>query len=418
MDVVVIGGGAAGIIAAWRAASLGAKTILIEKTERLGTKILISGGGKCNITHDGPLEDVLRAFRPEEARFIRPACYRFPNTEIVKMLTERGLNVYTREDGRIFPVDQTAKDVVAILASYLRETQVDVRLKCAVLGLVLEGGKIAGVATEQGMIPTRHLVLATGGSSYPKSGTTGDGWGWARASGHRIAKVRAALAPIDLSGSWVTRHPGVALRSVTLKARLGGRETDRWNGDLLMTHHGVSGPCALGVSRKVAEGMESGLVTLEVDLASGQSFEDLSSFLGAQIAGNPRKQASALLEGYIPESLRPEVSRIAALPEGPAQHLSAKALNRIVETLKGLPLGQVTGVPLAKGEVVAGGVSLAEVDPQTMRSKGCPGLYLAGEILDVAGPVGGYNLQAAFATGFVAGETAARDFETFSNKPS
>jgi len=408
-DVVVIGAGAAGIIAAWRSASLGARTLLVEKTPRIGTKIRISGGGKCNITHDGPIEEVLRAFRPNEARFIRPACYRFTNRQIVEMLTSRGLRVYTRPDGCIFPVDQTAKDVVAILEAYLREAGVELCLDCPVRGIEAMDGAISGVRTVD-RIGCRRVVLAVGGSSYSASGTTGDGFVWARALGHTVVKVRAALAPIMLPIPGLEQLVGVALRDVRLKARSRGKEIARWDGDLLFTHRGVSGPTVLGLSRAVAEAVEAGPVLLEVDCLPDHSFESVGAEVRSWCETNPRKQISGVLEGRLPRSAASSVLAAAGV-EGTtaAAQTPQKQRNRLVETLKGWRLGEVGEVWLEKGEVVAGGVSLDEVDSQTMRSRKCNGLYLCGEVLDIAGPVGGYNLHAAFATGYVAGETAARD---------
>ncbi len=415
--VVVVGAGAAGIIAAWNASREGAQVTLLEKTDRLGTKILISGGGKCNITHDGPIEDVLKAFRKNEALFIRPACYRFRNYEVVDMLTSRGLEVYTRPDGRVFPVHQTAKDVVAILESYLQDECVDVRMNTPVRRIRVTDGKVAGVETDLAFLPSEHVVLATGGSSYPKSGTTGDGWPWARAAGHTIVPVRPALAPMELVVDGAPLKAGVALRDTVLKARLAppdshgpGREIARWRGDLLFTHRGVSGPTVLGISRDVAEQERLGTVTLEVDLLPDETFETVSARVRSWCEANPKKGLARFPEGLVPASLEDDLLAAAGLTEDVRAAQAAKrAVNRLVETLKGWPLGKVREVVLAKGEVVAGGVSLDEVDPQTMRSLRCPGLYLCGEVLDIAGPVGGYNLQAAFATGFVAGETAARD---------
>jgi predicted Rossmann fold flavoprotein len=302
--VIVIGAGAAGIIAAWRAASLGAKVTLLEKTNRLGTKILISGGGKCNITHDGPLEDVLRAFRPNEARFIRPACYRFQSTEIVEMLTSRGLEVYTRPDGRIFPVHQTAKDVVAILRTYLDEAGVEVRLETPVTGIDAPHGAVVGVKVGDESIPARRVVLATGGSSYPNSGTTGDGWTWARALGHTIVKVRAALAPMYMELDGMDERAGVALRDCVLKARQAGKEIARWRGDLLLTHRGVSGPTVLGISRVVAERFADGKVTLEVDLRPDESYEVVSEAMKRWAVANPKK----LVGSYVLRRSSPRAS--------------------------------------------------------------------------------------------------------------
>lgn len=445
-DVVVVGGGAAGIFAAWRAATLGAQVLLVEKTSRLGTKILISGGGKCNVAHAGPLEDVLRAFRPNEARFLRPACYRLPNDRIVDLMTSRGLRVYTRPDGRVFPIDQTAKDVMGILRHMLDEAGVEVRLESPVQEIVAESGKILGLrtgdpiprhqgyrrsnaiygakalleevlATEnhlaattgRGFIPCRRVVLATGGSSYPNSGTTGDGWPWAAALGHSLVKIRGALAPIYLRLEGVDRA-GVALRDIVLKARHGGKEVARWRGDLLFTHQGISGPTALGVSRLVAEHLERGETALEVDLLPDIAFEPLAAELLAYGTAHPKRLVATFLEARMPERLVDELLTSSGIePTQAFAKLDRKARNRLASNLKAWPLGPVKAVPIEKGEVAAGGVSLDEVDPQTMRSRLVEGLYLCGEILDLAGPVGGYNLQAAFATGYVAGETAAKD---------
>ncbi len=407
--VIVVGAGAAGIIAAWRAASLGAKVILVEKTVRIGTKILISGGGKCNITHSGPLSQVLRAFRQNEASFIRPSCYRFTNDEIVRMLTDRGLTVYTRPDGRIFPVDQTAKDVVRILKSYLDEVGVDTRFETPVTGLLIEDGRTVGVVTPQGEVRGDAVILCVGGSSYPNSGTTGDGWPWAKAAGHKIMPLRAALAPIymELEPAPEETLSGVALRDILLKARTGGKEMTRWRGDMLYTHQGVSGPTVLGISRVVAEEKEP--VTLDVDLLPDATFEQLGEQWIKVATANPRRLVRSELDEVVPHRLVPLIMAAAKVePETPFSKFDKKARNRLIEVLKRFELGKCRHVPLEKGEVVAGGVSLDEVDPQTMESLKVKGLYFSGEVLDIAGPVGGYNLQAAFATGFVAGESAAQ----------
>lgn len=408
-QVVVVGGGAAGIFAAWNAARHGARVLLIEKTAQLGTKILISGGGKCNLAHNGPLEDVIKAFRPNEARFIRPACYRLTNKSIIEMFTSKGLEVYTRPDGRVFPVHQTAKDVVAILVGYLEEAGVEVWLNCPVHDVTARDGAVEGIETERGFVACSRLVLSVGGSSYPKTGATGDGWPWAKGLGHTIVKVRAALAPMYMELEEPEKRAGVALRNIVLKARINGKEIARWRGDFLFTHKGVSGPVVLGISRVVAEQFAEGIVHLEIDLSPDKSFEELRESVQNWIAQSPKKNISGVLDEIVPSRLENDLLEAAHQSNTPAHGLSKKSINKLTETIKGWQIGVVRTVPLEKGEVVAGGVSLDEVDPQTMRSQKCRGLYLCGEILDVAGPVGGYNLQAAFATGFVAGETAAKD---------
>ncbi len=409
-DVLVVGAGAAGIVAAWRAATVGARVTLLEKNDRIGIKILISGGGKCNITHDGPIEDLLHAFRPNEARFLRPSCYRFTNRDIVGMLTSRGLEVYTRPDGRIFPVNGTAKDVVAILQDYLEQARVRIKLNAAVTGVDWDDGALTGVRLGGGRIPCSQLILSSGGSSYPKTGTTGDAWPWVKKMGHKIVKVRAALAPIILDPAPPTEWAGVALRDCLLRARQDDKTVARRWGDILFTHHGISGPAVLEISREVTERREHGAVSMEVDLTPDQPFEELRESYARNADAFPRRRIREFVDRVAPGRLVNAIMDSAGVERAiTGAHLSARHRNQLVSVLKGWNLGNVQRVPIEKGEVVAGGVALDEVDPQTMRSHLIGGLYLCGEMLDVAGPVGGYNLQGAFSTGYVAGETAARD---------
>jgi predicted Rossmann fold flavoprotein len=407
-DVIVIGGGAAGILAARRAAECGAKVTLLEKNARLGMKILISGGGKCNLTHDGTMEEIRRQFRPNEGRFLKPSFYRFTNQDFLKILHDRGMETYTRPDGRIFPVEPAnAKDVVAILTHYVEEVGVKIRYGAAVTGLVAEAGCIQAVQIGEERFLARRIIVSTGGSSYPATGTTGDGWKWLAALGHQLVPLRAALAPLYLAEAepdW----SGVALRDTVLRARAegGGKEFMRWSGDLLFTHKGLSGPTALGVSREIAE--RDTLSAVEADLAPQKTWEELQADLRRQTQENPRKTVASLIAPFVPARLlEPLLASAGVSGETRGAYLTAKALNKMVTMLKGWPLGTVRLVPLERGEVVAGGVALDEVDVHTMHSNLVRGLYLCGEVLDIAGPVGGYNLQAAWSTGWVAGEAAA-----------
>ena len=410
--ILVIGGGAAGLIAAKRAAELGADVTLLEKNDRLGMKILISGGGKCNLTHAGSMEEVRAAFRQNEARFLKPSFYRYTNDDFLAILHADGMETYVRPDGRVFPVEPAnAKDVVAALSRAVRGAGVAVELGTTVTGLIVEEGQVNGVRTERGDRFADSVIIAVGGSSYPATGTTGDGWRWVAEVGHTLVPLRAALAPIYLEpvqAEW----SGIALRDVVLRARTqtGGKEYVRWRGDVLFTHKGISGPAALGISREIAERMPSGGAGIvEVDLAPDKSFEQLQDGIRAELGMNKRKTIGSIIDGYLPDRLTgPFVAVVGVDPQTTGAHLARKTLNVLCNTLKGWPLGDVRTVPLERGEVVAGGVSLGEVDPQTMQSRLIAGLFLSGEILDIAGPVGGYNLQAAWSTGYVAGESAAK----------
>ncbi len=408
--ILVIGGGAAGMLAARRAAERGARVTLLEKNDRLGMKILISGGGKCNLTHAGDMESLRAKFRPNEARFLKPCFYKSTNEDFLRVLHERGMATYARPDGRVFPVEPAdAKAVVALLTRYVTEAGVTVRYGAAVTGLTATGGAIMGVQVGAEALAASRVVVAVGGSSYPATGTTGDGWRWMADLGHTLVPLRAALAPLYLHDAR-PEHSGVALRDVVLRARPapGAKEFARWTGDLLFTHKGVSGPTALGVSREVAERPAEASSVLEADLAPSETFETLQDKFRRDIRENPRRTAASLAAPYVPARLVDPVLAAAGV-DGATRgaHLPSKSLNRLITVLKGWPLGGVRHVPLERGEVVAGGVSLDEVDPQTMQSRLVRGLFLCGEMLDIAGPVGGYNLQAAWSTGWVAGDAAA-----------
>ena len=396
---------------------------LLEKKNRLGTKILISGGGKCNVTHAGPMEEVRARFRPNEGRFLRPSFYRFTNDDFVEMLTAKGMEVYTRPDGRIFPVPPAdAKDVVDVLEAHLQDAGVTVWRGAAVTGITVENGAVAGVTLEGAAAPVeaQQVVVAVGGASYPATGTTGDGWRWLAALGHTIVPLKAALAPLYLDPVPPAEWSGVAHRDCVLRARgvnpdgSPGKERMRWRGDLLWTHKGVSGPTALGVSREVAEAIPAESVA-EVDLLPDRTPEELAGAVLREAQASPRAAVATLVERLTPRDalpervVRPLLESAGIDPSTRCAYLKQKERNRLVQTLKGWRLGRVRHVPLERGEVVAGGVALDEVDPQTMRSKRVRGLYLCGEVLDIAGPVGGYNLQAAWSTGFVAGEAAAAE---------
>ncbi|MBS1721059.1 MAG: aminoacetone oxidase family FAD-binding enzyme [Armatimonadetes bacterium] len=406
--VLVVGGGAAGTLAALRAAEVGAKVTLLEKNDRLGIKILISGGGKCNITHAGTVNEVLKGFRHDEARFLRRSMYRFDNHAIMSILEGRGLELMVREDGRVFPVEGSAKDVVEILRQLLVEAGVEIRYESPVAEILFENEEVQGARLQSGEeIRADATVVAVGGSSYPKTGATGDGYPWMKAVGHTVKRIMPALAPIYLqeAPTWAEERSGVALRGVLLKAKA-SKELARWRGDLLFTHHGVSGPTVLGVSREVAESLP-GDVKLTVDLLPDVSYEDMKDRFVKATQAHPKRTARSLVEGVVPSRLEVCVVEDAAVdPATPLSTLTAKDRNRLIETLKGWEVGRVRAVPLERGEVVAGGVALDEVDSITMASTKAANLFLCGEILDIAGAVGGYNLQAAFSTGYVAGESA------------
>ena len=406
--VVVIGGGAAGMVAAWRAASLGARVVLIERNLKLGIKLLISGGGKCNITHAGDVEDIRSTFSPREGRFLRPALFRFSNTDILTLLNNRGIATSSRPDGKVFPASGRAKDVVDALTEYLRTANVDVRLGTHVKSIEATGGCVSGIVLAGEHLKSPAAVLATGGVSYPKTGTTGDGFAWARALGHSIVPLRAALAPIAVAPGFPVSWRGVALRGGCLSAFAENRKICEWQGDLLFSHEGISGPAALEVSGPAARALEGGAVSLRYDFFPSTSFPELDRNLNEIILNQRSKMIETILERWLPNRIVPRLLATLRIdPSTRGYRLTREQRRSITLLLKSWSLGQVLHIPIDRGEVTAGGIELREVDPQTMASRIVRGLFICGEVLDVAGPVGGYNLQAAFSTGYVAGESAA-----------
>jgi predicted Rossmann fold flavoprotein len=407
--VLVVGGGGAGLIAAWRAGALGARVLLLERNRKLGIKLLISGGGKCNITHAGTAEDLLRAFSAREARFLKPSLYRFTNTDVIRQLEGEGVRTYTRPNGRVFPVSGRASDVVEAFASLLRRVGVEVQVNARVTSIVGENDMLHGVVVDGRMIQADHVILSTGGVSYPRTGTTGDGIRWAEELGHTIVRLRPALAPIAVDPPVPAAWMGVAVRGGRLMLVAGGRHKFHWDDDVLFTHEGISGPAALEVSRTASTLMEKEEVLIALDFFPRESFPSLDGRLQDLVEHNRGKMVATMLEAWLPNRVVSALLATADVDPATRGHvLTREDRRRIVTTLKEWSLGRIKAIDITRGEVTAGGVSLAEVDPQTMLSRKVAGLCLCGEMLDIAGPVGGYNLQAAFSTGFVAGETAAR----------
>jgi predicted Rossmann fold flavoprotein len=416
--IVVVGAGAAGIIAAWKAAHSGAKVTLLEKKERIGFKILISGGGKCNITHDGDIPKLLGCFRRNEANFLRPAFHAFTNKDICGLIESLGVELIVREDGRVFPLSSSAKGVTAALESLLADVGVELRTLAAVSEIHrLEGeGWMVSVSPPKSADPSGNpplrivadaVILCTGGLSYPGTGSTGDGWKWLAEMGHSIVKPRAALAPIFLDVVPPRGWAGVALRNVVLKSRQNSKEIARSRGDMLFTHRGVSGPAVLDISRVVAEMRQFGPIELFADLAPDNGYEKLKELTMEWIRQHPKRSLNDYVANFAPARVAGDILEKSDIAGKCGAQITREQRNRLIERIKEYRIGTVQHVPLEKGEVTAGGVNLDEVNPRTMESRLLPGLYICGEILDIAGPVGGYNLQAAFSTGYVAGLSAA-----------
>lgn len=416
--IAIVGGGAAGIYAALGARSVGASAVLFERNARLGIKILISGGGKCNITHDASPRDLEEGFIRREARFLRHAFHELSPTDVLASLNGEGLETYTRDNGRVFPVSGRADDVLAAFERMLERAGARVELDSRVTGLAIESGRATGIRIHDRFEPFDAIIVATGGLSYRKVGTTGDGIDWARELGHTIVPVRAALAPIYFPIAPPRDWQGVALRDVRVwvDAGIAAARIRRegialeWRDDILLTHRGASGPAVLEVSRAAALAREYGAEpALVVDLLPDVEDGALLETFRERVTRSGRSEVQTWVETIVPRALVPYVLESAALQAGRRiSEITRSERSALIATLKGWRLALVGEVPVDRGEVTAGGVALDEVDPKTMASRRIERLYVCGEALDIAGSVGGYNLQAAFSTGWVAGRAAGR----------
>ncbi|BDU72491.1 hypothetical protein METEAL_16650 [Mesoterricola silvestris] len=401
------GGGAAGMIAAWRAASAGFDTTLLEANDRLGMKIRISGGGKCNITHDGPMASVLAAFPRAQARFLRPALFAFTNRDVLDLLAREGVHAQARDNGRVFPVDGpgSAAKVTAAFEALVRRAGVQVRLGARVRALEGRAPRLEALVLEDGTwLRADRFILATGGASYPRTGTRGELLAALGALGVPVAPWFPALAPIPLKAprpEW----EGIPLRegALLLKAGPGAKVLARYPGDVLFTRAGISGPAALELSRPVEAARRDGAAWLGYELAAG----DLDGDLVALQRENPHLAVRTWLARWLPERMcAPALGMLGLAPDQRMKDLPRAGRKDLAALLAAFPLGEPGRVDLEKGEVSAGGVLLSAVDPRTLAVKGWENLRVCGELLDVDGPVGGYNLQAAFSTGYLAGSLA------------
>lgn len=397
------------MVAAWRAASLGAQVTLLEKNTKPGIKILISGGGKCNITNGSDIRTMLKQFKPNEGRFLKYAFHEFTNTELLELLHARGVETYVRENGKVFPTSHNADDVLNAFLQLMSESGVTVKTQSPVREIFRNADGSFNIKTSREILRADRVIIATGGSSYQKTGTTGDGFRWMEKLGHTIVPIRPALTPIVLTPTPPASWQGTPIRDCRLMAVSAGKSVSEWDGDVLITHFGLSGPAALEVSRDAfLEFEQNRPVEMCADFFPEMTAEALDERVSGEFTAAPSRAILTLTEQLVPQKLAEFVLVQAKIPFTKKLNQISKIERRsLIAVLKHCPLGTVKEIPLDRGEVTAGGVSLNDVEQATMESKRVKNLYLCGEVLDIAGPVGGYNLQAAFSTGYVAGTHAA-----------
>lgn len=410
-NVLVIGGGAAGLLAGIAAAQSGAQTVILEKMRRPGKKILITGKGRCNITNNCDLQEIIKNI-PGNGRFLNSALRRFTNQDIVQLLEDNGLPTKVERGGRVFPVSDKAADVVDTLAKIYKNYGGRLLTDCKVKSITAEFGKITGAVTADGQKFTADaVILAAGGSSYPGTGSDGSGVKLAKALGHTIVPLAPSLVPLESDSPYIADLQGLSLRNIEGTVYADGKKIGSEFGEMLFTHFGVSGPIILSLSKCVAEAFAKGAqeVELAIDLKPALDKDKLDARLQRDFTQYSRKQMPNGMKDLLPQRLIEPVLDQAFIDEEKfVNQLSRAERRRLVDVLKAFTV-PVTGTrPIAEAIVTAGGVSLKEIDPKTMESKLIKGLFFAGEVMDIDGYTGGYNLQAAFSTGYAAGTFAAQ----------
>ena len=405
MRVVVVGAGAAGLVAAGKASER-ADVTLIEKNERVGMKIGITGKGRCNLTNNADISDFIGQY-PRNGRFLYSALYNFTNRDIINLIERFGVKTTVERGGRVFPESGRATDVAEALRKYALSHGATLT-HASVKSLITENGEVKGVRTNKGKIPADKVIVCTGGKSYPRTGSTGDGYAFAEEVGHTIVPPKASLIPLITEEKWVKDVMGLSLRNVRVTAYDGkNRKVFSDFGEMLFTHFGVSGPIILSMSAYLKNiGAEK--YKISIDLKPALDTEKLTARVMRDFEKYSRKKLINALDDLLPKALIPIVVKQSGVPDSRnISEITRTERAAVVNTLKNLTLTAVGTRPVEEAIVTSGGVSVKEINPSTMESKLVKGLYFAGEVIDVDGYTGGYNLQAAFSTGYLAGESAS-----------
>ncbi len=405
-NVIVVGGGAAGMIAAYAAAGHGHSVVLFEKNEKLGKKLFITGKGRCNVTNacekDKLFENIV-----SNPKFLYSAFGCFDNRQMMDLLEKAGCPLKVERGERVFPVSDHSSDVIATLERLLRRREVDIRLRTTVDGLFAENGEIRGVLLSGGKRQAADaVVLATGGLSYPSTGSTGDGYRMAQKLGHTVKECSPALAPMEITEPWCVSLQGLSLKNVALTMTCGKKKIWDGFGEMLFTHFGISGPLVLSASSFYGKCKDKDNVVVTLDLKPALSAEQLDRRILRDFEGNPNKQFKNVISGLYPSKLTPVMVSLSGIDgEKKIHEITKQERTRLLEMTKGLQM-HVSGLrDYAEAIITQGGIRVKEVNPSTMESKCVKGLYFAGEVLDLDAVTGGFNLQIAWSTGYLAGSS-------------
>ncbi len=398
-DVVVIGAGPAGLFCAIHAAAPGTRVLVLEKNERLGAKLLLSGSGQCNITHDGEIREFILHYG-DHGKFIKPSLMAFTNRALTAFFNERGLPMVTEETGKIFPQTKSAEDVLEILLAECRKRGVVIRCNESVQAITRQEGLFT-ITTGSDQYLAQTVVITTGGRSYPKCGTTGDGYRLAETLGQPVTEIAPALAPLLIRPFPFASLSGISFEQMLFSVWRGGKKIAEHTGDVLFTHLGLSGPAILDASRGIRPGD-----VIKLSFVGPLRREEFAAEIAKRAAENTSWQVSTILAKYpVPERLNRKLLKLAGIPEDlKCAHFSGEMRSALVTNCTEFPLTVERLGDFAVAMATRGGIALEQVNQKTLESKIVPGLFFAGEVLDIDGDTGGYNLQAAFSTGYCAGQ--------------
>ena len=412
-DVIVIGGGASGLMAAGKAASNGADTLLLEKMNRPARKLLITGKGRCNLTNVAPLDEFISHFG-ETGKFLRPSFSEFFSNDLIDFLKKRNIETITERGGRVFPKDGDARHIAGSLINWVTENGVTIQNQSPVESLITGNGYIQGVIIKNPdgtstKLHSKSVIIATGGTSYPATGSSGEGYILAEKTGHKIVKVRPALVPLVTEGDTAKKLQGVSLKNVAVRVYIDGKRKGEGFGEMLFTHFGLSGPVILTLSGEIVDALEEKKkVEVSIDLKPALDDTKLDNRLQRDIKENSKKKFGTVLKELLPMKMIDVCAQLTGISsEKPANQITAEERTRLRLWLKDFRFKIKGHRSFSEAIITAGGVNTREINPSTMESKLVKGLFFAGEVMDISADTGGYNLQAAFSTGMLAGRCAA-----------
>ena len=409
-NVIVVGGGAAGMMAAVFAARNGQNVQLLEKNEKIGKKLFITGKGRCNITNAADIEDLFTAVT-SNPKFLYSGFYSFTNQQVIDFFEELGVKTKIERGERVFPVSDHSSDVIAAFSRELKSLGVSVSLHTEVRELLCEQDKVCGVLLTNGKkMKADAVIVATGGISYPSTGSTGDGYRFAKETGHRVTELLPSLVPMEVRQWYAKELQGLSLRNIEICITDGKKKLYEEFGEMLFTHYGVTGPVILSASSVVGKTLRKKELTLHIDLKPALSEEQLDKRILREFDANHNKQYKNSIDSLFPAKLKPVMIELSEIePEKKVNEITKEERQRLVHLIKDFTM-TLTGLRSYNEAIITkGGVSVKEIDPGTMESKKMKGLYFAGEVLDLDAMTGGYNLQIAWSTGYLAGINAGCD---------